>query len=195
MIGLFWTVRRFVVAPLTALIAGALTGSPAARRFARPPVLLVLASLAAIGVAMRGLASEDGGLRAGRCSLAERSIFVGIQFLKAIVAHRSACDSECSRTARTAGWPRTALSGSTCGSSPPRTGPGGGGSGRPLPQGLALPAQRRARRPAATGPRAGRSRRSRSTTGWRGGDRAGGASLAGQRPRAAERVAEPDRQG
>jgi hypothetical protein len=60
-IGLIWTIKCFVVAPLTALIAGALTGSPDARRVGRPPVLLVLASLAAIGVAMQGLASQDIG--------------------------------------------------------------------------------------------------------------------------------------
>lgn len=60
-IGLMWTIRCFAVAPLTALIAGALTGSPEARRFARPPVLLVLASLAAIAMAMQGIASEDVG--------------------------------------------------------------------------------------------------------------------------------------
>ena len=60
-IGAIWTIRCFVVAPLTALIAGALTGSPEARRFGRPPGLLVLASVAAIGVAMQGVASEDIG--------------------------------------------------------------------------------------------------------------------------------------
>ena len=60
-IGAIWTIRCLVVAPLTALIAGALTSSPDARRFGRPPALLVLASLAAIGVAMQGVASEDIG--------------------------------------------------------------------------------------------------------------------------------------
>ena len=60
-IGLIWAIRCFVAAPLTALIAGALTDSPETRRFARPPVLLLLASLAAVAVAMQGFASEDVG--------------------------------------------------------------------------------------------------------------------------------------
>ena len=58
-IGLGWTITCFVATPLTALIAGGLTQSPEGRRFARPPILLVLASLAAVGVAIQGIANED----------------------------------------------------------------------------------------------------------------------------------------
>ena len=57
-IGLTWTIRCLVAAPLIALIAGALTDGPGERRFARPPALLVLASLAAVSVAIQGIASE-----------------------------------------------------------------------------------------------------------------------------------------
>ena len=46
---------------MTALIAGALSDSPSGRRFTRPPALLVLASLAAVAVAMQGIAGEDIG--------------------------------------------------------------------------------------------------------------------------------------
>ena len=60
-IGLTWTIRCLVAAPVTALIAGALSDSPSGRRFTRPPALLVLASLAAVAVAMQGIAGEDIG--------------------------------------------------------------------------------------------------------------------------------------
>ena len=60
-IGLTWAIRCFVAAPVTALIAGALSDSPGGRRFARPRTLVVLASLAAIAVAMQGIAGEDIG--------------------------------------------------------------------------------------------------------------------------------------
>ena len=60
-IGLIWTVRCFVAAPMIALLAGALTSGTKGRRIGRPPALLVLASLAAIVVAMQGIAGEDLG--------------------------------------------------------------------------------------------------------------------------------------
>ena len=56
--GLIWSIRCIVVVPLTALLAGAMTGSSDAQRFARPPALLVLASVAAMAVALHGVASE-----------------------------------------------------------------------------------------------------------------------------------------
>ncbi len=54
----------FLVTPPTALIAGAFTAGPAGRRFARPPVLLALGSLAVLVLAVDGVMHE--GLRGGR---------------------------------------------------------------------------------------------------------------------------------
>ena len=88
--------KCFVVAPLTALIAGALTGSPDARRVGRPPVLLVLASLAAIGVAMQGLASQDigtGGPIAdalARAVVSVATLLIGVPAIVFLVARAGA---------------------------------------------------------------------------------------------------------
>ena len=95
-IGLIWTMKCFVVAPLTALIAGALTGNPDARRVGRPPVLLVLASLAAIGVAMQGLASQDigtGGPIAdalARAVVSVATLLIGVPAIVFLVARAGA---------------------------------------------------------------------------------------------------------
>ena len=53
-----------LVTPPTALVAGAFTADPAGRRFARPPVLLALGSLAVLAFAVDGVMHE--GLRGGR---------------------------------------------------------------------------------------------------------------------------------
>lgn len=62
-LGVWGTLSCFLVAPPTALIAGAFTANPAGR-FARPPAALVLGVVAVLALAVDGVVHE--GLRGGR---------------------------------------------------------------------------------------------------------------------------------